>query len=51
MLVGVANVDGLIDRLKRGEFVSEEDVLAESELCSLVICHLMLTLRIQGGRA
>jgi len=50
MLVEVTSVDELIDRLKKGKFVSKEDVLAESELCSLVACHLMLTLRIQGGR-
>lgn len=46
MLVEVTGVDELIDRLKKGKFVSKEDVLAESELCSLITCHLMPTLRI-----
>ena len=50
MLVEVTSIDELIDRLKKGKFVSKEDVLAESELCSLVTCHLMPTLRIQGSR-
>ena len=51
MLVEVTSVDELIDRLKKGKFVSKEDVLAESELCSLTARPLMLTLCIQGSRA
>ena len=50
MLVEVTNVDELIDRLKKGKFVSKEDVLAERELYSPVTCNLMLTLDIQGSR-
>jgi hypothetical protein len=50
MLVEVTGVDELIDRLKKGKFVSKEDVLVESELCSPVTCHLMPTLRIQGSK-
>ena len=44
MLVEVTSIDELIDRLRKGKFVSKEDVLAESELCSQLTCHLMLTL-------
>ena len=51
MLVEVTSVDELIDRLKKGKFVSKEDVLAESELYSLTARPLMLTLCIQGSRA
>jgi len=50
MLVEVTSVDELIDRLKKGKFVSKEDVLAESELCSPVTFHLMPTPCIQGSR-
>jgi len=49
MLVEVTSVDELIDRLKKGKFVSKEDVLTESELFSLITCHLTPTLCIQGG--
>lgn len=34
MLVEVTSVDELIDRLKKGKFVSKEDVLAESEFAA-----------------
>lgn len=51
MLVEVTSVDELIDRLKKGKFVNKEDVLAESELCSLVTYYQMPTLCIQGSKA
>ena len=44
MLVEVTSIDELIDRLKKGKFVSKEDVLVESELSSLITCHLVPTL-------
>ena len=50
MLVEVTSIDELIDRLKKGKFVSKEDVLAESELCGLITCHFMPTLCSQGSR-
>lgn len=51
MLVEVTSVDELIDRLKKGKFVSKEDVLAESELCCLITRRFMPMLCIQGSRA
>ena len=51
MLVEVTSVDELIDRLKKGKFVSKEDILAESELSCLIVCHLVPTQRTQGSRA
>ena len=44
MLVEVTSIDELIDRLKKGKFVSKEDVLVESELFSLITCRLVPTL-------
>ena len=44
MLVEVTSIDELIDRLKKGKFVSKEDVLVESELSSLITCRLVPTL-------
>ena len=44
MLVEVTSIDELIDRLKKGKFVSKEDVLVESELSSLIKCRLVPTL-------
>lgn len=46
MLVEVTSTDELIDRLRKGKFVSKEDVLAESEFGGLITCHRMLILRI-----
>jgi len=50
MLVEVTSIDELIDRLKKGKFVSKEDVLAESELSNLIPCPVVPTLRTQGSR-
>ena len=50
MLVEVTSIDELIDRLKKGKFVSKEDVLAESELSILIACPLVPTHCIQGSR-
>ena len=44
MLVEVTSIDELIDRLKKGKFISKEDVLAERELSSLIACLLVPTL-------
>ena len=44
MLVEVTSIDELIDRLKKGKFVSKEDVLVESELSSLITRRLVPTL-------
>ena len=41
MLVEVTSVDELIDRLRKGKFISKEDVLAESELSNLIAGHLV----------
>ena len=50
MLVEVTGIDELIDRLKKGKFVSKEDVLAESELSSSITYPLIPMLYIQGSR-
>jgi hypothetical protein len=50
MLVEVTSIDELVDRLKKGKFISKEDVLAESELSHLITCPPVLTCCIQGSR-
>lgn len=50
LLVEVTSTEELVDRLKKGKFVSKEDVLAESEFRDLITCHPMPISRIQGNR-
>jgi E3 SUMO-protein ligase PIAS1 len=42
MLVEVTGVDELVDRLKKGKFVSKEDILVKSESDSCYICCRVL---------
>lgn len=50
LLVEVTSTEELIDRLKKGKFVSKEDVLAESEFYGQITCHPTQTSRIQGSK-
>jgi hypothetical protein len=38
MLVEVTSVDELVERMKKGKFVSKQDILAES--ASKILCHV-----------
>ena len=51
MLVEVTSTDELVDRLKKGKFVSKEDVLAESKFHGLTTYHAVPILRVQGSSA